>query len=111
MPDGTRASVNAPGVQYYNNLINELLANNIQPMVTLYHYDLPQVLEDHGGWLNSSISGLFEDYARFCFQTYGDRVSCKQRIWAQARKKNWREYYICNLPTIVSNTESEFDWR
>ncbi|CAH1251843.1 LCT [Branchiostoma lanceolatum] len=72
--------VNQDGVDYYNRLIDELIVNDIQPMVTLFHWDLPQVLQDrYGGFLNNHtnttvIHDLFGDYARFLYQNYGDRV-------------------------------------
>lgn len=74
LSNGTLATVNTPGVQFYQNLIDGLLANGIQPMISLYHWDLPQPLEDIGGWLNPVIIRYFNDYARFCFQQFGDRV-------------------------------------
>lgn len=77
LPEGTVDKVNPPGVRYYNKLIDTLLANGIKPAVTLYHFDLPQALQDVGGWRNPNIAGIFNEYARFCFKEFGDRVG----IW------------------------------
>ena len=75
LPKGTVDEVNHVGVEYYQNLISLLLENNITPMVTLYHFDLPQALQDQfDGWLNPKMVDLFNDYAKFCFEAFGDRV-------------------------------------
>ena len=74
LPDGTINNKNPDGIRYYNDLINELLANDITPMVTLYHWDLPQALQDQGGWANESIIDHFDDYAAYSFESFGDRV-------------------------------------
>ena len=74
-PDGTTASYNAEGMEYYKNLTAELKANNITPMATLYHWDLPQMLEDNGGWLDDSIVDKFNDYADKVFEQLGGSVS------------------------------------
>ncbi|KAI5603178.1 hypothetical protein BDE02_01G202700 [Populus trichocarpa] len=67
--------VNPLGVRFYNNLINELLANGITPFVTLFHWDLPQALDDeYSGFLSSKAVDDYLAYAEFCFKTFGDRV-------------------------------------
>ncbi|XP_045799885.1 beta-glucosidase 13-like [Trifolium pratense] len=76
LPKGKlNGGINREGVKYYNNLINELLANGLQPFVTLFHWDLPQALEDeYGGFLSPLIVNDFQDYAELCFKEFGDRV-------------------------------------
>ncbi|KAM3358468.1 beta-glucosidase 13-like [Capsicum galapagoense] len=67
--------VNRKGISFYNNLINELLANGIQPLVSIFHWDLPQALEDeYQGFLSPQIADDFRDYAELCFQEFGDRI-------------------------------------
>ncbi|KAE8037052.1 hypothetical protein FH972_009677 [Carpinus fangiana] len=67
--------VNSEGIKYYNNLINELLNKGLQPFVTLFHWDLPQALEDeYGGFLSPHIVDDYRDYAELCFKEFGDRV-------------------------------------
>ncbi|CAL0304192.1 unnamed protein product [Lupinus luteus] len=67
--------INQEGIAYYNNLINELIANGLQPLVTIFHWDLPQALEDeYGGFLSPLIVKDFQDYAELCFKEFGDRV-------------------------------------
>ena len=51
-----------------------MLAENIEPMVTLYHWDLPSALQDEGGWENETMVGYFRDFSELCFQRFGDRV-------------------------------------
>ena len=65
---------NAKGIAFYSDLIDRLRAAGIAPVVTLYHWDLPQALEDDGGWLNRETSYLFADYAREMAHAFGDRV-------------------------------------
>nr|AAK92581.1 Putative beta-glucosidase [Oryza sativa Japonica Group] len=73
-PNGT-GEVNQAGIDHYNKLINALLAKGIEPYVTLYHWDLPQALEDkYTGWLDRQIINDYAVYAETCFQAFGDRV-------------------------------------
>ncbi|CAN6692277.1 unnamed protein product [Malus baccata var. baccata] len=74
IPNG-RGPVNPKGVQYYNNLIDELITHGIEPHVTLHHSDLPQALDDeYGGWVSRKIVKDFTTYADACFKNFGDRV-------------------------------------
>ncbi|KAK4430068.1 Beta-glucosidase 6 [Sesamum alatum] len=73
-PNGT-GEINQAGIDHYNKLINALLANGIEPYVTLYHWDLPQSLEDgYRGWLSPQSIKDFATYAETCFKEFGDRV-------------------------------------
>lgn len=77
-PNGNDKNPNQKGIDYYNKLINALLAANIHPFVTLYHWDLPQGLNYLGGWTNPASADWFENYARICFESFGDRVMTLQ---------------------------------
>lgn len=74
LPTSFPDKINEAGVAYYNNLINEMLKYNIEPMITLYHWDLPQKLQEMGGWTNPYIVDWYADYARVAFELFGDRV-------------------------------------
>ncbi|CAN6167615.1 unnamed protein product [Urochloa humidicola] len=74
IPDG-RGEVNPKGLEYYNNLIDELILHGIQPHATIYHFDLPQVLQDeYGGLLSPRFIEDYTAFAEVCFKHFGDRV-------------------------------------
>ncbi|WP_205327893.1 GH1 family beta-glucosidase [Glycomyces sp. YM15] len=72
-PGGT-GPANQPGLDFYERLVDGLLAAGITPMATLYHWDLPQPLEDSGGWLDRDTPHRFAEYAAICAERLGDRV-------------------------------------
>ena len=73
LPTG-RGRVERRGVDHYDRLIDALLERGIEPVVTLYHWELPQALEDEGGWLHRDTTERFAEFAATCFDAYGDRV-------------------------------------
>lgn len=73
LPQG-QGEINEKGVDFYNNLIDELLRYNIEPILTLYHFDLPLKLEEQGGWSSRKTIDAFIEYARLIFDRFGDRV-------------------------------------
>ncbi len=74
IPGGT-GSVNQKGLDFYDRLVDELLKAGIKPFPTLYHWDLPQVLEDKGGWPNRLTAQYFADYASVLVEHFSDRIS------------------------------------
>jgi beta-glucosidase len=72
-PNGT-GEENPAGLAFYSRLVDALLEAGITPAATLYHWDLPQALEDRGGWPNRETASAFADYAERCFRVLGDRV-------------------------------------
>jgi beta-glucosidase len=77
LPEG-RGRVNEAGLGFYDRLVDTLLANGIEPMATLFHWDLPAALDDRGGWLNPDVADWFGDYASVMFRRLDDRV----KLWA-----------------------------
>ena len=72
-PEG-KGKLNQKGLDFYSRLVDELLAAGIVPLPTLYHWDLPQALQDEGGWANRDIAACFADYCRTVVEHLGDRV-------------------------------------
>lgn len=77
IPEGT-GNVNEKGLDFYKRLLDALVEAGIQPMVTLFHWDLPAALDDRGGWLNRDSSWWFADYANILYKALDDRVA----MWA-----------------------------
>jgi beta-glucosidase len=73
IPHG-RGEINPKGIAFYHHVIDELIKNGIEPMVTIYMWDLPQKLQDMGGWANRDVTDYFERYARILFSEYGHKV-------------------------------------
>lgn len=87
LPQG-RGAINPEGIRFYNEVIDTLLEKDITPWVTLYHWDLPLALQlEVDGWRGEALPEIFADYARICFENFGDRV------------KNW---ITLNEPWVVS---------
>lgn len=76
LPQGT-GRVNVAGLDFYERLVDRLLSKGIEPMATLYHWDLPAALDDRGGWLNREVAHWFAEYAEIVFRRLDDRV----KLW------------------------------
>lgn len=73
LPEG-KGRINQAGLDFYSRLVDELLDKGIQPLATLFHWDLPAALDDRGGWLNPDIADWFADYGSLMFRTLDGRV-------------------------------------
>ncbi|MGV3467156.1 MAG: glycoside hydrolase family 1 protein, partial [Heyndrickxia sp.] len=83
-PNG-KGEINEKGIEFYDNLINELRKNKIEPILTLYHWDLPQALQDeYGGWESRNIISDFTNYSVELFKRFGDRV----KYWVSLNEQN-----------------------
>lgn len=74
IPEGTGA-VNPQAVAFYNAVIDELIANDIEPFINLFHFDMPMAMQAKGGWLNRETVEAYVAYAKTCFELFGDRVT------------------------------------
>ncbi|RAS77244.1 glycoside hydrolase family 1 protein [Priestia endophytica] len=100
IPNGT-GEVNSKGIEFYNNLINELIKYNIEPIVTMYHFDLPHVLQEKGGWSNRETIEAFVEYAKVLLNSYGDRV----KYWLTINEQNMMIMHGKALGILDSNLE------
>lgn len=99
IPDGV-GTVNEKGVEFYNNVIDECIKNNVEPFVTLHHFDTPLSLFEKGDWLNRETIDEFVRFAKICFENFGDRVNMWatfNEAWAVAQNG----YIIGNFPPSI----------
>lgn len=83
IPNGY-GEINEKGIEFYSKLIDELISNGIEPIVTMYHFDLPYSLHEQGGWANRKTIDAFERYAEILFKNYGNRV----KYWLTINEQN-----------------------
>ncbi|QBO37001.1 glycoside hydrolase family 1 protein [Periweissella cryptocerci] len=83
LPEGT-GEINEAGIKFYDDLINELLANDIEPVITVFHFDLPAALNEKGGWQNRETITAFREYCHILFERFGDRV----KYWLTINEQN-----------------------
>ncbi|WP_017211274.1 glycoside hydrolase family 1 protein [Clostridium beijerinckii] len=105
IPNGI-GDVNPKGIEFYNNLINELLSHGIEPLVTMYHFDLPDALQGEGGWSNRKTADAFVNYAKVLFENFGDRV----KYWLTINEQNMMILHGGAIGTVndgVENIEKE----
>ncbi|OCA98551.1 glycoside hydrolase family 1 protein [Clostridium beijerinckii] len=105
IPNGL-GDVNPKGIEFYNNLINELLSYGIEPLVTMYHFDLPEALQREGGWSNRKTADAFVNYAKVLFENFGDRV----KYWLTINEQNMMILHGGAIGTVndgVENIEKE----
>ena len=83
IPEGTGA-VNPKGIEYYNNLIDECLKYGIEPLVTMFHFDMPAALDERGSWSNRESVDWFLNFAKVMYENFGDRV----KYWVIHNEQN-----------------------
>jgi 6-phospho-beta-glucosidase len=83
LPNGT-GKVNPKGIEFYNNLIDECLKYGIEPIVTMFHFDMPAALDERGSWSTHESVDWFAEYARVLFENFGDRV----KYWLTINEQN-----------------------
>ncbi|XP_026727748.1 lactase-phlorizin hydrolase-like, partial [Trichoplusia ni] len=123
LPTGFNKRISEDGVRYYNSLIDGLLARGIEPFVTLYHWDLPQPIQELSGWTNPLIAEWFAEYARVVYTLFGDRVKLWNTInepimvcdasyntgsYAPGIKNSEIAPYVCNKILLLAHAKA---WR
>ena len=101
IPTGV-GEVNQVAIDHYNKVIDKLLECGITPFVGLYHWDLPQCLQDKGGFANPAFPEWFEAYAKVCFEAFGDRV----KMWStfnEAQISIYNGYSVGTFPPFIKN--------
>jgi len=83
LPEGT-GQVNPKGIEFYNNVINECLKYGIEPIVTMFHFDMPAALDERGSWSNRESIDWFVNFAKVMFNNFGDRV----KYWLAINEQN-----------------------
>ncbi|EOT48568.1 MULTISPECIES: glycoside hydrolase family 1 protein [Enterococcus] len=95
--------INLKGIEFYTKILDTCKKFNIEPFVTLYHWDLPQYWEEIGGWLNHDVCVAFAQYAKVCFEYFGDKIS----LWTTFNEPKWfvvNGYKIGNYPPGYQDT-------
>ena len=104
LPEG-RGRVNEQGIAFYNRVIDCCLKHGLEPNVTLFHYDLPQALAQQGGWANRDILDAFAEYAKVCFEAFGDRV----KLWVTINEPKYYAYCSNMVGNYPPNHHVDFD--
>lgn len=104
IPEGI-GEINPKGIQFYNNIINECLKYNIEPLVTMFHFDMPAALDKQGSWSNRQSVYWFLNFAKVMFENYGDRV----KYWLTINEQNILTLVgpVIGTLTIPAGTKNE----
>lgn len=107
IPDG-EGEINQEGIDYYNHVIDELIRNNIEPIITIYHFDLPlNLAKKYNGFASREVVDCYEKYARVLFENFGDRV----KHWISFNEINTARMRFVHYGTVLPDNMDENQFR